>query len=361
MLHQPLREPEMRLRLLLLVGVVVLGGAMAAPPAPKAPAKLSYFSIATGSSTGSNFAAGSTIATILSHPPGSVRCRAKTACGPEGMIALALSSQGALEAARDVALHRVESALVPANIAAAAFEGRDGPSAQGPYKELRAIARLYPEVLHLVVAKGRGVRSLSDLKHRTLAIDGAETAARSAALAVLEAANISSKSLKLTDADPERAAELLVTRRIDAFFLLAPVPSPVLTRLAGQIAIDLVPLSAGTIKNLDKSIYTSELIAASTYQSVPAVPTVSVGMLWIVTAGADEPLIHQLTAALWDEDNTRFFARHGLGGRNFADALVGLPLPLHPGAERFYRERGALSAQARDKRANLLPARAPNH
>jgi hypothetical protein len=360
MLHQQLREPEMNLRLLLLASALVLGGAMGAPPAPKVPPKLSYFSIETGSSTGSNFTAGSTIATILSHPPGSVRCRAKTACGPEGMIALTLSAQGALAAARDVALHRVESALVPANIAAAAFEGRDEAGARGPYQDLRAIARLYPEVLQLVAAKGRGVKSLADLKRRTVAIDDDETATHSAALAVLEAANVSGTALKLTSADPERAAELLVARRIDAFFVLAPVPSPILTRLAAQIAIDLVPLSAGTIKNLDKNIYTSEMIAASTYKGVPAVRTVSVGMLWIVTASADEALIDQLTAALWDEANTGFFARQGLGGRNFADALTGLPLPLHPGAERYYRERGALTAAARDKRANLLPARAPN-
>jgi TRAP-type uncharacterized transport system substrate-binding protein len=84
-------------------------------------------------------------------------------------------------------------------------------------------------------------------------------------------------------------------------------------------------------------------------------------MLWIVTAVADEALIYQLTAALWDKANTPFFARQGLGVRNFGDAQLGLPLPLHPGAERFYRERGAQGPAPRDKGANLVPARAPNH
>jgi TRAP transporter TAXI family solute receptor len=215
-------------------------------------------------------------------------------------------------------------------------------------------------VLQLVVAKGRGVKSLADLKRRTVAIDADGTAAHSAALAVLAAANISSKSLKLTNADPERAAELLAARRIDAFFVLAPLPSPVITRLAAQIPIELVSLPAGTIKRLDQTIYTSELIAASTYNGVAAVPTVSVGMLWIVTAGADEALIRQLTAVLWHDANTSFFTRQGLDGRNFANAQVGLSLPLHPGAERYYRERGVRGAAARDTRANLVPARAPN-
>jgi len=331
---------------LLLAGVMLFGVSMAQPP-QKDPTRTAYFTIETGSSTGSNFAVGSTLATILSNPPGSVRCQIRTACGPPGLIAVALTSPGTVANARDVALHRVESALVPANIATAAYQGRDAFKNDGPYKDLRAIGKLYPEAIQLIVAKGRGIKSLSDLEGRVIAIDAEGTATNTTALAVLVAAGIPRKSVKLMDADADRAADLLAAHRIGGFFLVANAPSEVVSRLAARMAIELVPLGAGTIKKLDRMIYQPQIIPSAAYKGTSVTQTASVGMLWLVSARADEALIHQLTAALWDDANAPFFTGFA-GPRALRDATSGVPIPLHPGAERFYRERGVLPAKRAD-------------
>lgn len=341
----------------LLVAAVVLGGGMAAPPKPQETPKARYFSIETGSAAGSNFAAGATIATILSHPPGAIRCRVASACGPPGMVATAVSSQSAVAAARDVAAGRVESALIPANIAAAAYRGRDAFKADGARQDLRAVARLYSEVVQIAALKGR-VKNLADLKRRAVAIDVDGTASRDAALALFSAAGFGVKSMKLSSVDPDTGIAQLEARKVDAVVLLAPVPSAALSRLAERTPIDLVAVPAGVIKNLDRTIYARQPIPAAAYRGVPDAASVSVGMLWIVPASADADLVAQLTSALWDEANVRFFTPDTLGPRAFAEAVSGLPVPLHPGAERFYRQRGLLPAPAAE-RAALNQAR-PN-
>ena len=339
MLMPPLHLCASISRGLLLASALVLAMSMAPQP-QKQPIKTAYFTIETGSSSGSNFAIGSALATILSNPPGSVRCQIKTACGPPGLIAVALTSTGTVANARDVALGRVESALVPANIAAAAYQGRDAFKSDGPSKDLRAIGRLYPEAVQIVAAKGR-IRSLADLKGRSIAIDAPGTATNTVALDVLAAANIPRKSLKLMEIDADRAADLLAAHRIDGFFLVSAVPSQTVERLAARTPIELVPVGPSMAKRLDAAIYLPQAIAAGTYEGVGGVQTVSLGMLWIVSARADNELIRQLTAALWDDANASFFS----GQRVLRDAAHGVPIPLHPGAAQFYRQRGILPAQ----------------
>lgn len=340
MVARRLYRPEAKW--LLLAGVMLFGMSMAQPPQKGSP-RTTYFSIETGSSTGSNFSVGSTLATILSNPPGSVRCQIRTACGPPGLIAVALTSPGTVANARDVALQRVESALVPANIAVAAYQGRDAFKNDGPYKNLRAIGKLYPEAIQLVVAKGRGIKTLAELKGRVIAIDAEGTQTNTTAIAVLTAAGIPRKAVKLMDADADRAADLLAARRIDGFFMVANAPAEVVTRLTDRVAIDLVPLGAATIKMLDRLTYQKQTIPSATYKGTSATETASVGMLWLVSAHADEGLIHQLTAALWDDANASYFQGFA-SPRALRDAVSGVPIPLHPGAERYYRERGLLPA-----------------
>ncbi len=329
-------------RRLLIVGAAVLAAGMAQPP-QKASPKTEYFTIETGSSTGPNFAIGSTLATVLSNPPGSARCEVRTACGPPGLIAVALTSAGTVANARDVALGKAESALIPANIAVAAYQGREPFKAEGPYKSLRAIARLYEESVQLVAAKGGKVKSVADLKGRTVAIDADGTVTNATAIAVLAAAGVPRKAVKLTNANPDQAADLLAAHKIDAFFLVATTPSDIVTHLAARAPIMIVPLGGAVLKKLDPSVYVPQRLAAGLYSGSATTETVSVGMLWVVNARIPNALIHDVTAALFDETNTSYF--NGLSGsRTPADAVAGLPVPLHPGAEEFYRAHGALAA-----------------
>ncbi|MEL0113361.1 MAG: TAXI family TRAP transporter solute-binding subunit, partial [Rickettsiales bacterium] len=71
------------------------------------------------------------------------------------------------------------------------------------------------------------------------------------------------------------------------------------------------------------------------------IPTVSVSALWIVPETADPELIYQVVKALWNDNSRRLLDEgHQMGARiRLSTALQGVSIPLHSGAERFYRER----------------------
>ena len=274
---------------------------MATPP--EAPVNTKYFSIATGSTAGTYFPVGSLIATILSHPAGSTRCKSPSACGPAGLIAVAVASPGSVANVRDVAQGRADSALAQANIAAWAYKGTESFKADGPYTDLRAIASLYPEAVHLVVAKGAGIHSVKDLKHRRVSVDIQGSGTYVEALRILAAEDLGKKSVELVQASADRSANLLGDKKIDAFFFVGGAPAEAVMGLANQGIVDLVPITGPAVKALTEGApyFTKTVIPAGIYPGIGRTETVSVGALWIVNASASDDLVYRLTSALWDD------------------------------------------------------------
>lgn len=337
--------------------------AMAAPPQPSA-VRPAYFSIATGATGSSYFPVGSMIATILSHPAGSVRCNAAAACGPEGLIAVAVASQGALSNVRDVARGRVDSAFTQSDIASWAFHGTELFRAEAPLSSLRAIARLYPEPIQLVVARDAGIKSVKDLKRRRVAAGSSASTTYIEAMRILAAENVGRRSFTLIDADAERAAALMRAKKLDAFFFIGAAPSDLIAGLVNDGVADLAPLDGPRIVALaGASPYLAPVtIPADTYQNVAVTGTLAVGALWVVKATAGDDLIYQLTGALWDSSNRNFLLRGNAQAQNMMleHALDGIGIPLHPGAARFYSEKGmVVPARAAAKEAEAHSALSP--
>ncbi len=329
--------------------------AMAAPPQSGA-VRPAYFSIATGTTGSSYFPVASTIATILSHPAGSVRCDVASACGPAGLIAVAVASQSVLANVHDVAEGRVDSAFMPADIANWAYHGTELFKKDAPLGQLRAIARLYPEPIQLVIARGRGIKSVKSLRRRKVAADLSGSATRVEAIRILAAEHMSSRSLTLVSASPEHAAELMRAKKLDAFFYIGAAPSSLIAGLINDGVADLQPLDTPAIKALaERSPYlVPTAIPAGAYGNDASTGTLALGALWVVRASAPDDLIYQLTSALWDPSNSAIIQRASAPAQAMAlsHALDGIGIPLHPGAARFYTEKGVLSAQRAAKEAD---------
>ena len=330
--------------------------AMAAPPQQNAPVRAAYFSIATGTTGSSYFLLGSMIATILSHPAGSVRCDVPTACGPVGLVAVAVASQNALADVRDVTEGRADSAFVPADIANWAFDGTELFKADAPLKNLRAIARLYPEPVQLVVARGSGIKTLKNLKRRRVAGDVEGSATSIEAQRILGAARLSKRSLTWIDASPDKAADLMRAKKLDAFFFVGAAPSDLVASLIDEGVASLLPIDGKEVKSLtaDLPYLVPFTIPAGSYANVADTPTLAVGALWVVRASAPADLVYQLTSALWDPSNRAILQRSSGVADNMAleHALDGVGIPLHPGAARFYLEKNMLELKHAAKEAD---------
>jgi len=105
-----------------------------------------------------------------------------------------------------------------------------------------------------------------------------------------------------------------------------------------------VPIAGPNADSLRKRypFFTRQQVEAGTYQSVPATETLSVGAQWLIGADIDADLVYGITAALWHPNTREMLDSGPPNGRliTFGSALDGLGVPLHPGARRYYEERG---------------------
>ncbi|MDB5410142.1 MAG: hypothetical protein JWL84_5054 [Rhodospirillales bacterium] len=310
-----------------------------------------YFRIGTANTTGNYFRLGGVLASAISAPSALPNCRNGGGCGVPGLVAVARATQGSVENVRMLGNGDLESAFVQADVASWAFHGT-GPYARKPIAELRAIAALFPEYVHLVVRRDGPIGNIRDLKGRRVALGEKESGTLVDARLLLDAAGVKERDLKAEYLGLGEAAAGLRDGTLDAFFMVGGTPLPAIADLAASLPIRLIAIPADVVKAL---IGRNPLAAAATlpageYRGIDeATPTVSVNAIWVVTADAADQLVYAIAKSLWDDATQRVIAlRQPMPNRTtLAHALDGVNIPLHPGAERFYGEAGLTAATPR--------------
>ncbi len=331
-----------RRSLLLGAGCLLLGAGRARAQAPVQDAR--YLRIATGSAAGTYFPVGDTIARLLSHPPGLPACDVGAPCGVPGLIATAETSDGSVSNVAAVASGAVETALAQADVVAWALEGKGLFAGKPALANLRVIANLYLESMHIVVRRDSGITSVPGLVGRKVSLDRPGSGTRGDALAILEAYGVRQAKLSVLDLGPSQAADALNRGEIDAFFFLGGAPAANVADIAGGGNIGLLPIDGPVRDKLLKSgrYFTAGMIPDGAYPGIGATPTLAVGAQWICAAELGEDLVHDITKALFDPVNRPVLAEGHPKAAEIAlqTATSGLAAPLHPGAIRFYREQG---------------------
>jgi len=320
-----------------------LGGLPAGAPAQD----LRFFQIGTGTTGGTYFVIGGILANAVSNPPGSRPCDRGGSCGVPGLIVVAQATSGAVDNVKAIAAGTLESGLVQADIAFAAWRGR-GPFAEAaPLDGLRSIANLYAETIHLVVRADSGIRTVADLRGKRVALGEMGSGTLVTARALLDAYGLSEGGLTPLYLSPGTAGDRLMAGELDAFFIVGGYPLPAVADLAGRVPIRLVPFDDDRVAVLEKRwpFYTEAFIEDDVYAGVPRLRTLSVGAQWVVRGDLPPDLVYGITKALWHSSTLALLAAgHPRGASIRPDsALAGLAVPLHPGAERFYREAGILT------------------
>jgi TRAP transporter TAXI family solute receptor len=304
-----------------------------------------FFRIGTGATSGTYFPLGGEIANLLSNPPGGRDCAHGGPCGVPGVIALAQATQGSVENLESVFKGTIESALCQADVAALAYAGAGFFDKQGPMRSLRALASLYSENLHIVVRADSAIKSLKDLKGKRVSLGEPESGTLVDARLVLNAAGLAEKELKPNFAKLALACDGLRDGSLDGFFQIAGYPVPAIMELASSVPLRMLPVPEEAIGKLKKKFgfFTQDTIPAGTYPSIDDdVATVGIAAEWIATTSLEDDLAYLLVKALWNPHSRRVLdSGHPIGKRILlARAAEGLAVPLHPGAEKFYREAG---------------------
>jgi len=209
---------------------------------------------------------------------------------------------------------------------------------------LRAIANLYPESIQLVVRKGSGIKSVRDLAGKKISLDEPGSGTLVDARLILQAFGITEKDLQPQYFPAQRVADSLKDGTIDGFFSVSGYPQSAVADLAATVGIELVPIAGPEVDKLIEqfSFFSKEEIPDTAYKGVAGVPTVSVHAIWATSIKQNEELIYKVTAALWNPGTRKLLDSGHAKGREIRleTATRGLGIPLHPGAERFYKEQG---------------------
>lgn len=327
-----------RRTVLLGAAALVLGGGGVRADEPH------FFRIGTAATTGTYFQIGGILASAISNPPGSPACKKDESCGVPGLVAVAQATQGSVENVQAIASGRLESALSQSDVARWAWKGH-GLFKGAAVPKLRAISALFPESVHVVVRRDDFIAGLADLKGKRVGLGERESGTLADARLVLQAAG-----LREADFHPEylrlaQAAAALRDGGLDAFFLVGGAPIPAIAELATSIPIRLLPLPEQVIEKV-RSRYrfiVPQSIPGGVYEGIAqATRTLGVTALWVTSTEVPEQLIYDITKALWSKTTRRLLdSRHPIGSRIRLDsALKGVDIPLHPGADRYYREAG---------------------
>jgi len=309
-----------------------------------------FFRIGTGPTGASYFPVGGLLASIISNPPGSRSCEVGGSCGVPGLIAVAQTSQGSVENVREVGAGRLDSGLCQADIAYWAYTGANLFRKQGAQSNLRAIANLFQETLHVVVRRDAGINSIGQLKGMRVSLGDEGSGTLVTARQVLAACHLTEKQIKPSFVNAGTAAEMMRAGNLDAFFLVSGAPVALMTELANALPIDLLPVGDDVAAALrrDYPFLAVAVIPPNTYLGTAETRTLGIGAIWVVSAALDDSLAFGITAALWHPSTRKMLDELPLGQQiRFETAVVSLPIPLHPGAERYYAE----AMQQREKQS----------
>ncbi len=231
---------------------------------------------------------------------------------------------------------------VQSDVMAYAWDGVRAFEEEGKISTFRTVAGLYAEAVQLVTMNP-DIKSVADLKGKSVSIGAPGSGVYFNAVDVLEAAGMTEKDIKAQYQSFADSTDALKDGKIDAAFIVAGPPTPAITELCTTNSAYLVPIDGKIAENLMKknSFYTEHVVPAGTYTGQDKdIKTVTVKATLIVSADASEDDVYALTKAIF-ENIDAIKAENAKGAElSLENATAGMTVPFHAGAAKYFKEKG---------------------
>lgn len=226
----------------------------------------------------------------------------------------------------------------------------DGLAGNPPFKEknqnVQYVLSLFPHTTHIVVLKNSGISKIEDIKGKKINVGPKGLLTEDIAARILTAYGMSYKDMasvqNLSFAD---SVEQMKDGRLDVLFWTVPSPFAVLTDLAQSKDMDLLPIPEDKIKQMTSSNpgLVRAILTKGTYKGLDHdVVTVQSPLVVIANKNASEDLVYQLTKTIYDNLNDLKRIDPALGPVTKESLSVDIGVPMHPGAKKFFQEKGLL-------------------
>jgi TRAP transporter TAXI family solute receptor len=225
-----------------------------------------------------------------------------------------------------------------------AWKGNEEAGFKAPLKKLRGIAAIYPNYIQVVARADSGIKTLADLKGKNVSVGAPKSGTELNARTIFAAAGLTYKDLGKVEYLPfGESVELMKNRQLDATLQSAGLGVSSLRDLATSVDIVVVTIPADVIKKTNDPAYLPATIPANTYRGQTTdIATAAVQNYLVTYDGVSNDTVYGMTKALWTNLDQLVAAHSAAKAIELKSALAGMPIPLHPGAEKYYKEVGVL-------------------
>ncbi|WP_137388436.1 TAXI family TRAP transporter solute-binding subunit [Rhodoligotrophos defluvii] len=313
---------------------VLLGSFATAAAALSFPTRGSaaeFINIATGGTSGVYYPLG----VALSKVYGSVL--------PDAKISVQ-ATKASVENLNLIQAGRAEVAFSLGDAVADAWNGEKEAGFNNKLTKLRAIGGLYNNYVQIVASEASGIKTLADLKGKRISVGAPRSGTELNARAVLGAAGLTYDDFSKVEYLPfGESVDLMKNRQLDVTLQSAGLGVSSIKDLATSIPIVVVPVPQDVVEKIGNPAYQPSVIPAGTYEGQPAdVPAVAITNILVTREDLSEDTVYQLTKSMFDHLSDLVSAHSAAKGIDPNKAAKNLPIPLHPGAERYYKETGVL-------------------
>jgi TRAP transporter TAXI family solute receptor len=225
-----------------------------------------------------------------------------------------------------------------------AWKGNEEAGFKTKLDKLRTIAAIYPNYIHFIASADAGIKTLADLKGKRVSVGAPKSGTELNSREILKGAGLTYKDLgKVEYLSYAESVELIKNRQLDATLLSSGLGVAAVRDLATSVKIVVLPIPPEIVAKIGDTAYQNGTIPANTYNGQTAdVPTVTVQNFLVTHAGVPDDTVYKMTKAMFENQDAMIAAHAAAKAIKRETAAKGSPVPLHPGAEKYYREAGLL-------------------
>lgn len=295
-----------------------------------APSKVNLI-LATGGTSGTYYPFGGAMAQIFNSKI-------------ENMNVTAQSTGASVENLKLIGKKEAELAIVQNDMTDYAYNGTEAFK-DSKIENVRAIATLYPEVIQIVASADSGIKNLADIRGKKFSVGAPGSGVEANARQILDVLGMTYNDFSANYLSFSESADSLKDKHIDGFLFMSGIPNAAIQDTATTSSLSFVSIPDDVIKNLTTKypFFTEFVIPAGTYKGQDTdVKTVAAKATLVVGSEVSEKVVYDLTKALF-ENQAELATAHAKGKElKLEDAVQGISIPFHAGAEKYFKEVGAI-------------------
>ena len=300
-----------------------------------------YLMFSTGGTTGTYYAFGGEIAALLTSKIDGLEVTAQASGGSKANILAITEGEAQLGWTQN-------------DVMSYAYQGTEDFGGK-PVETFAAIAAIYPEVVHLVVAKDSGITKVEDLKGKNVGVGAVGSGVYFNAVQILEIAGMTLNDIVPHYLSFAESAESFQNRQVEAFFVVSAFPNASIVDVALKRPVSILTFEGDQLAQLQAkyTYYVTDTIPAGTYEGLEAdvvVPAISAVL--VASNELDEDLVYSITKTLFEGKDELTNAKKAY--ISVENAVLGVPTStsdaangvtggtFHPGAVKYYKEIGVM-------------------